>query len=198
MNAVDDLTADVLGGAGLVYEHTLGEEKFTFVEDVPHTHSCTILIKGLHFFLLFFNLNTESFLAHLIISGPNKHTIEQIHDAVRDGLRAVKNAIEDQSVVPGAGAFELGCAAHLLKYHNSVDGKARMGVIAFAEALLIIPKVLAQNSGFDPQDIIVSLQQEFSKGHVVGLDVVSGEPVNPEAEGIWDNYRVKRQLLHSS
>lgn len=27
--------------------------------------------------------------------GPNKHTLTQIKDAVHDGLRAVKNAIED-------------------------------------------------------------------------------------------------------
>lgn len=30
-NSVDDLTPDDLGWAGLVYEHTLGEEKYTFV-----------------------------------------------------------------------------------------------------------------------------------------------------------------------
>lgn len=32
-------------------------------------------------------------------AGPNDHTIAQIKDAVRDGLRAVKNTIEDESVV---------------------------------------------------------------------------------------------------
>lgn len=31
--------------------------------------------------------------------GPNDHTIAQIKDAVRDGLRAVKNTIEDESIV---------------------------------------------------------------------------------------------------
>ena len=30
-NSVEDLTPDVLGWAGLVYEHQLGEEKYTFV-----------------------------------------------------------------------------------------------------------------------------------------------------------------------
>ena len=44
--AVEELTAECLGHAGLVYEHVLGEDKFTFVEDVRHPHSCTILIKG--------------------------------------------------------------------------------------------------------------------------------------------------------
>lgn len=46
VNSVDDLTPDSLGWAGLVYEHVLGEEKYTFVEQVKNPHSCTILIKG--------------------------------------------------------------------------------------------------------------------------------------------------------
>lgn len=46
VNSVDDLTKDCLGWAGLVYEHILGEEKYTFVENVKNPLSCTILIKG--------------------------------------------------------------------------------------------------------------------------------------------------------
>lgn len=45
-NSVDDLSKDILGHAGLVYEQTLGEEKFTFVEEVVNPKSVTILIKG--------------------------------------------------------------------------------------------------------------------------------------------------------
>ncbi|KAL8231121.1 hypothetical protein R6Q57_000899 [Mikania cordata] len=91
VNSVDDLTPDCLGWAGLVYEHVLGEDKYTFVENVKHPNSCTILIKG-----------------------PNDHTIAQIKDAVRDGLRAVKNTIEDEAVVRGAGAFEVAARQHLV------------------------------------------------------------------------------------
>jgi len=46
VNSVEDLTESCLGWAGLVYEHVLGEEKYTFVENVKNPHSCTILIKG--------------------------------------------------------------------------------------------------------------------------------------------------------
>ena len=47
VNSVEELSSlDVLGRAGLVFEHTLGEEKYTFVEDVPSPRSCTILVKG--------------------------------------------------------------------------------------------------------------------------------------------------------
>lgn len=46
-NSVEDLTPDILGWAGLVYEQVLGEEKYTFVEDVKDPKSVTILIKGI-------------------------------------------------------------------------------------------------------------------------------------------------------
>ncbi|KAK4689906.1 T-complex protein 1 subunit zeta, partial [Tremellales sp. Uapishka_1] len=174
-NSVDDLTPDVLGWAGLVYEHTLGEEKYTFVEDVKEPKSVTMLIKG-----------------------PNAHTMAQIGDALRDGFRSVKNAVEDHCVIPGAGAFEVACSAHLQTALKSTKGRTKLGVLAFAEAMLIIPKTLAANGGFDVQDAIVGLQQEQEEtDDPVGLDLKSGEPMNPITEGVWDNYRVKRQMLHS-
>ncbi len=90
----------------------------------------------------------------LLIKGPNTHTIAQITDAVRDGLRSVYNMIVDGSVVPGAGAFQIACAAHLSSdgFQRQVKGRSIWGVSAFADALLIIPKTLAANSGHDIQD----------------------------------------------
>jgi len=174
-NSVEELTPDVLGWAGLVYEHTLGEEKFTFVDEVKDPKSVTLLIKG-----------------------PNAHTTQQIQDALRDGLRAVKNAFEDEALIPGAGAFEVACAAHLVdNAKKAAKGRVIMGVQAFADALLVIPKTLAANGGFDVQDMLVALQDEHADGNVVGLDLQSGEPFDPMVEGVWDNYRVKRQMLHS-
>jgi len=114
VNSVDDLTPDCLGWAGLVYEHVLGEEKYTFVEQVKNPHSCTILIKGTNAQTsISCQLSFEdqfclsSYVWSLIIYdydlvffiGPNDHTIAQIKDAVRDGLRSVKNTLEDECVV---------------------------------------------------------------------------------------------------
>ena len=55
--------------------------RYTFIEEPKNPQSCTIIVKG-----------------------PNEHTIAQLKDAIRDGLRAVKNTIEDESVVPGIKA----------------------------------------------------------------------------------------------
>jgi T-complex protein 1 subunit zeta len=89
----------------------------------------------------------------LLVKGPNAHTITQIKDAIHDGLRAVKNALEDglcacglfdptACMVPGAGAVEMAASIALHKLKSSVAGRARLGVQAFADALLVIPKVL--------------------------------------------------------
>ncbi|KAH9396234.1 T-complex protein 1 subunit zeta [Tyrophagus putrescentiae] len=175
MNSLDDLTPDCLGHAGLVYEHTLGEEKYTFVEELKNPESVTILIRG-----------------------PNKYSLLQIKDAIYDGLRAIKNSIEDKSLVPGAGAFEVALHAELLAYKGQVEGKAQLGVQAFADALLVIPKILAFNSGYDQQDVMIKLLTEYNATKApVGIDLNTGEPLNPVEAGIFDNYRVKRQLIYS-
>ncbi|KAJ1325904.1 T-complex protein 1 subunit zeta [Microdochium nivale] len=176
-NSVEELTPDVLGWAGQVYEQQLGEEKFTIIEDVKDPKSVTLMIKG-----------------------PNAHTINQITDAVRDGLRSVYNMIVDKSVVPGGGAFQVACAAHLKSdaFRKTVKGKAKWGVDAFADALLIIPKTLAANAGHDVQDSLAALHDEYADGNIVGLDLATGEPMDPALEGVYDSFRVLRNCVASS
>lgn len=173
VNSLEDIDKDCLGYADLVYEHTLGEDKYTFVEGCKEATSCTVLIRG-----------------------PNDHTIRQIKDALHDGLRAINNAIVDKCLVPGAGAFEIAAYNHLIKFKQTVKGRAKLGVQAFADALLIIPKTLAANSGLDQQTAILGLLEEAQSGAVVGLDIDTGKPMLPGPMGIWDNYRVKKQFLH--
>ncbi|KAK3115283.1 T-complex protein 1 subunit zeta [Teratosphaeriaceae sp. CCFEE 6253] len=226
-NSVEDLKKEDLGWAGHVYEHQLGEEKYTFIEEVREPKSVTILIKG-----------------------PNSHTIAQIKDAVRDGLRAVYNMIVDLSVVPGGGAYQVACAARLNgdEFRRSVKGKAKWGVQAFADALLVIPKTLAANSGHDVQDCpegderwdcgaqdaaavpclastaehvcppppptparehlvhsltltiatVAALQDAHAAGHPAGLDLTLGEPMDPEQVGVYDSFRALRNSIASA
>lgn len=170
-NSVDDLHPSVLGEAEDVWEQVVGEEKYTFVEGVRNCFSCTVLVKA-----------------------PTRHQLEQLKDAVRDGLRAVKNAMQDGCVVPGGGAAEVLMSNAVKKEAQNVAGRQKMGMEALAEALLAIPKALAQNAGHDAIDAVMRLQQ--SPG--MGLDLASGMPMDPAVEGVWDLYRAKRQILHSA
>jgi T-complex protein 1 subunit zeta len=79
-----------------------------------------------------------------LIKGPNDYSIAQSKEAIRDGLRAIKNAIEDEVLVPGAGAFEIACAEHLMNFAKTeAQGKVKLGVVAYADALLVVPRTLA-------------------------------------------------------
>uniref|UniRef100_A0A7S3I7L4 Chaperonin n=2 Tax=Choreotrichia TaxID=141411 RepID=A0A7S3I7L4_9SPIT len=176
VNNIDDMAPDVLGYAESVEEQTLGEETYTFLEGVRNPFSCTILIKGAH-----------------------PHVISQIKEAVRDGLRAVANAVTDGFLLPGAGGIETMCHTHLMEYRKKVQGRAKLGVQAFADALLVIPKTLAENSGYDAQDSMIKLLEEQEAGTTkIGFDINTGEPLDPCEAGIWDNYRVKRQMFDSA
>lgn len=175
-NSVDDLSPEILGYSGLVYEHTIGEEKFTFVTENKDPKSVTILIKG-----------------------ATNHILQQTKDAVRDGLRAVANVIKDNSLLPGGGAFFLSCNDHLLSKESKIAvGRSKTGVKAFAEALLVIPKTLATNAGLDSLETISNCQDEINDDRVVGIDLKSGEPMDPSIEGIWDSYRVLRNAISAA
>jgi T-complex protein 1 subunit zeta len=173
VNSVDDLTEKDLGYADLVYEEELGDEKYTFVEGVKQLKSCTILIKG-----------------------PNDHTIAQIKDAIRDGLRTVKNTIDDKGIILGGGAFEVAAHLHLKQFADTVVGKPKLGVQLFSEALLIIPKTLAENSGFDVQESLLKVIDASKKNNKeYGVDVDTGEPLAADVKGVYDNVCVKRNFL---
>jgi len=174
MNNLDDVDVADLGWAGSVREMTLGDEKWTIVDDVKNPKSCTI-----------------------VVNGPGDFKIQQIKDAIRDGLRSIYNMlIVDKSLCPGAGAFQLSCAHHLRDYvrKNSL-GIRKLGILAFAEALLIVPKTLVANSGYDGQNKILlmedALQQE---GHDVGISM-DGSIIRPSQMNIWDNTCVILQKL---
>lgn len=88
---------------------------------------------------------------------------------------------------------------HLLNdVRKTVQGRVKLGVQAFAEAVMVVPKTLAENSGFETQDVTIALQEEVERGNVAGLDIDTGEPCDPAVAGIYDNYIVKVQILNSA
>lgn len=183
-NSVDDLSPKILGYSGLVYQETIGEEKFTYVTENRDPKSCTILIKG-----------------------ATQYALNQTKDAVRDGLRAVANVLKDENVIPGAGSFFLAASNHLQKSNMvklGAKGKTKTGVQAFTEALLVVPKTLVKNSGFDPLDVLALCQDELDDNEdseerrYIGVDLNIGDTCDPTIEGIWDSYRVIRNAINGA
>ena len=178
INSLEALSVECLGYCDSCEEIALPntDDVYTILEGTRNPFSCSILVKGAH-----------------------KHVIAQILEAVRDGTRSVANALKDGTLVPGAGGFETLAHAELMKFKSTISGRAKLGVQAYAEALLCIPKTLAENAGYDAQDSMLKLLEEAAKGSPkIGINIYTGEPQDPVAAGIFDNYTVKRQMLDSA
>lgn len=124
INSIHNLKSDILGFSGIVYEQLIGEEKYTFFENVSNPFSGTILIKG-----------QSSFIR------------KQIENSILNAIKALKLGIEDKGFLKGAGGVEIMLHKHLLNFSTNIPGKKKYGVRAFANAVAAIPITLNENSG---------------------------------------------------
>lgn len=46
--------------------------------------------------------------------------------------------------------------------------------------------------------VVATLQDEHAEGHIAGLDLTSGEPMDPVQQGVYDSFRVLRNSIASS
>lgn len=176
VSSLDDLTADALGYAELVEEKRVAGEELIFVKGCKDPKAVSILVRG----------STE-------------HVTDEVDRAVEDAIGAVASALELGKIVPGAGAPEVEVAKKLREFAGSLPGKEQLAVMAFAEALEIIPRSLAENAGLDSIDILVSLRAEHEKGNKnAGIDVLEGKIVDAAEKGIVEPLKVKTQVIKSA
>jgi len=84
-------------------------------------------------------------------------------------------------------------------YSASLKGREQLAVEKFAEAMEIIPRTLAENSGLDPIDTLVELKAAHERGEkTAGLDVYSGKVVDMWQKGVIEPLRTKRQVVESA
>jgi len=174
---LDDLKSGDLGKAGMVEERKVGEDKMIFVEKCKDPRSVAILIRaGL------------------------ERMVEEAERAMNDALSVVADVIEYNKIVAGGGAIEAEIAKALRSYATKVGGREQLAVEAFAESIEIVPKTLAENAGLESIDILVGLRaaHEKPKGHLMGVDVFTGEIVDMHKNGVIEPLRVKEQAMKSA
>merc|ERR1711998_641624 len=79
----------------------------------------------------------------IILRGPSCYYLDEAHRTITDCLNAVKRVLESGSVVPGGGAVEAAVSIYLKNFANTLGSREQLAIAEFAQALLVIPKVLA-------------------------------------------------------
>jgi len=172
---IEDITADDLGFAGTVAERQLDDDDKLFIEDVDDARSVTLVLRG----------GTE-------------HVVDEVERAIEDALGVVASTLQDGKVLTGGGAPETALSLSLRDFADSVGGREQLAVEAFADAIDVVPRTLAENAGLDPIDSLVELRSQHDAGNnTVGLDAEESEVGDLEGEAV-EPLSVKTQAIESA
>jgi len=171
-----ELTAADLGAAGVVRQEKMGAEEMLFIEQCPNPRALTLLVRG----------GTE-------------HVAEEIKRALTDALGDVAAALRDGKIVAGAGAVEVELARGIRIFSRTLSGREQLAVQAFADALEIIPRTLAENAGLDPIDVLTELRAVHDQGYKwAGINVFTGMVMDARKEGVIEPLKIKTQAVSSA
>jgi chaperonin GroEL (HSP60 family) len=135
----------------------------------------------------------------LLLRGSTDHVVDELERGVTDALDVVASTVANGSVLGGGGAPEVEVARRLRDYADSVEGREQLAIEAFADAVDIIPRTLAENAGLDPIDSLVDLRSQHADGDsTFGLDAYTGDVIDMEEEGVVEPLRVKTQAIESA
>ncbi len=135
----------------------------------------------------------------LLLRGSTEHVVDELERGISDALEVVAQTVSDGRVLAGGGAIEVEIASRLRDYADSVSGREQLAVEAFADALELVPRVLAENAGLDSIDTLVDLRAAHEDGDErAGLNVFSGDVEDTFEAGIVEPAHAKEQALTSA
>nr|WP_206022071.1 thermosome subunit beta [Salarchaeum sp. JOR-1] len=144
-------------------------------------------------------LEEEAHGVTLLLRGSTDHVVDELERGVTDALDVAAQTLTDGRVLPGGGAIEVELADRLRSYADSVSGREQLAVESFANALELIPRVLAENAGLDPIDILVDLRAAHETGEQnTGLNVLTGDLEDTYEGGVVEPAHAKEQALSSA
>jgi thermosome len=177
IGSVDDLDADALGSADEISVEKYGEDEVTFIQGGDVAEAVTVFARG----------STE-------------HVVDEIERALNDALDVVIATLDAGGVVPGAGATEIAIADHIRSSAASIEGRKQLAVEAFADAVDVLPRTLAENTGLDSIDALVDLRSRHESEGIAGVisEGQTGIVDDPIEYGILDPAAVKYEAVDSA
>ena len=173
---IKELTSETLGHAAAVREMVVSGKKFLLIEGGREHEASTIFVRG-----------------------GTLHEVEEAERALHDSLNAVRNSVEDRKVITGGGSAEMAVSCSLKGIARKTESREQLAIEAFADAIQIVPKALAENAGLNPLDALSVLRTECAGGgSCFGVDALKKEVGDMRALGVFDPLRVKVQAVRSA
>jgi len=135
--------------------------------------------------------------ATIIIRGSTVDVVGEVERCFDDALGVICQMFEDDRLLPGGGATYIALAKRLRRFAESIPGREQLAVEAYADALEVIVRVLAENGGLDPIQTLLSIvsEQTNNKSSKIGLNLNTGNPEDMVKSGIIEPVGVVRQAI---
>lgn len=118
--------------------------------------------------------------ATVLLRGANTSMLDEMSRSLHDALCVLRRVLESNTVSVGGGCTDVALSVHLTEYATTLEGREQLAVQAFADALCVIPKVLAQNAAQDATELLSQMKtkhyaaQKAGEKCYAGLDLVNG------------------------
>jgi chaperonin GroEL (HSP60 family) len=133
----------------------------------------------------------------LITRGSSEEMLDEVERCFADALGVACQLHEEARLLPGGGATQVALARRLRRYAETIPGREQLAVEAFADALEVIPRALAENAGLDSLGNLLELTaaQSNSENDWLGLDLRNGTISDMDEVGIREPLRISRQAI---
>ncbi len=214
---IEDLVASELAKAGMLAFASVGDDDVAAVVDstgasrvgsvealesgdLGHTDDVSIEKFGDGDELVFVQGGDTSETVTVFARGGTEHVADELERALQDALDVVTAALDEGGVVPGAGATEIAVADYIRDEAASIEGRKQLAVEAFADAVDVLPRTLAENTGMDPIDALVDLRSRYESEGRAGIisEGQTGVIDDPVDYGVLDPAAVKHEAVESA
>lgn len=132
----------------------------------------------------------------ILCRGANQLVLDEAARSLHDALCVIRCLAKKAALICGGGAPEVELAIQLGKYANTLKGGYSIAVSAFADSLLVIPTILAENAGLKPVNIVTELRNWHAKGYVNhGVNVRRGTISDMREENVVQPLLVSTSAL---
>ena len=145
----------------------------------------------------FWIVEGEGKAATIVAKGSTVDIIGEVERCFDDSLGVSVQLIEDGLVVCGGGASYVALARRLRRYAETIPGREQLAVEAYADAIEVIVRVLAENAGIDPISTLLDVvaEQTNTNSDQIGINLELGKPQNMANLGVLEPQGIIKQAL---
>ena len=135
--------------------------------------------------------------ATIVAKGSTVDIVGEVERCFDDSLGVSVQLVEDGMVVCGGGASYVALARRLRRYAETIPGREQLAIEAYADAIEVIVRVLAENAGIDPISTLLDVvaEQTNTDSDQIGIDLTTGKPENMVKLGILEPQGIIKQAL---